>query len=280
MPLLPSHHHLCTMPIDHVCLSCSKTFDTVAGLRSHAKAKRHTANPYICDDCEMSYVSLSALQSHMNSPKHAYDYPSNRENTYMEEGNSASDSDPYCNGCERHFMSTDDLNNHLVSSPRHNWCFDCSRDFWSATSLEQHRNSLAHHEREIQCPLCRSMFKSPSGIALHLESGCHQFTRLHVTATLQGMQIVPVIPTKRIADVRPLTLLRAYAVTEASSTRRRVRVLPLRLGTQEARRAQRAPDLAGSRRRRVHVPKVQGGVRPRIRLPGKGGRCAEVLSTI
>ena len=62
------------------------------------------------------------------------------------------------------------------------------------------------------------MFKSPSGIAMHIESGCHRFTRHHVTAAVQRMDIVPNISIKRIEDVRPPTTLRTYIATEASFT--------------------------------------------------------------
>ena len=60
------------------------------------------------------------------------------------------------------------------------------------------------------------MFKSPSGIALHIESGCHKITRHDVTAAVQRMNIVPNITTKRITGpVGPPTVL-TYVPTEAS----------------------------------------------------------------
>lgn len=65
------------------------------------------------------------------------------------------DDDPYCNACDRHFISTNALNSHLAYSPNHNWCFDCSRDFGSYTSLEQVRipgaSSLDSHYNYSFC---------------------------------------------------------------------------------------------------------------------------------
>ena len=61
------------------------------------------------------------------------------------------------------------------------------------------------------------MFKSPSGIALHIESGCHKFTRHHVTAAVHAMQIAPNISIKQITGhARPPTTLHTYIATEAS----------------------------------------------------------------
>ncbi|KIM41568.1 hypothetical protein M413DRAFT_11099 [Hebeloma cylindrosporum] len=108
------------------------------------------------------------------------------------------DNDPYCNGCQRQFVNMVALNQHLFHSLRHHWCFECSRDFRSQNALIQHQDSLAHRGRDFKCPFCLGMFKSPSGVALHIESGCHNVSRHHVTAAVQAMNIVPNISTKRI----------------------------------------------------------------------------------
>jgi len=168
------------MPVDHFCLSCSKEFATISALRSHSKAKNHKANPFVCEPCELSFLSSMALESHMNSQRHADDYDSDAGSSDCE----SLDDDPYCDGCERQFINMVALNQHLFSSSRHNWCFDCSRDFSSPTALLQHQNSLAHRGRDLKCPFCQGMFKSPAGIFSHIESGCHNVTRQRVTIGL------------------------------------------------------------------------------------------------
>jgi Zn finger protein HypA/HybF involved in hydrogenase expression len=160
-----------------------------------------------------------ALESHMNSPRHTDDYTSPEFLDGHDDSDADSDSvddDPYCNGCERQFIDMAALNQHLFASPKHNWCFDCSRDFTSETALSNHQNSLAHRGRDFKCPFCQGMFKSPSGIALHIESGCHKFTRHHVTAAVQAMDIVPNIAIKRITGPMCPPTVRTYIATEAS----------------------------------------------------------------
>ncbi|KAF8171674.1 hypothetical protein BJ912DRAFT_117090 [Pholiota molesta] len=126
------------MPMDHFCLSCAMTFATVAGLTMHAQAKDHIANPFVCDACEVSFASSTALESHKTSPKHANADESENDLDVSDDGVSkngtfgdsdSTDSDPYCDGCERQFIDITALNQHLFNSLKHNWCFDCSRDF-------------------------------------------------------------------------------------------------------------------------------------------------------
>jgi len=153
-----------------------------------------------------------ALESHMNSPRHADDYDSDADFSDCD----SLDNDSYCYGCERHFIGMVALNQHLFASPRHNWCFECSSDFISATALLQHQNSIVHRGRDFKCPFCQGMFKSPSGIALHIESGCHKVTRQQVTAAVHAMDIVPNISIKRITGpVHPPTV-HTFIATEAS----------------------------------------------------------------
>ncbi|KAF8811727.1 hypothetical protein BYT27DRAFT_6438671, partial [Phlegmacium glaucopus] len=159
------------MPVKHFCESCKKTFSTLAGVKSHAKAKRHTANPFVCEDCELSFSSLATLEEHLNSPKHAVDSPpddyrcldglaSDSEDD-EDEDDEDEDDDPYCNGCARQFIDMIALDQHLALSSQHNWCFECSRDFKSVTALQDHQSSLAHSGRNFKCPFCQGMFKSP-----------------------------------------------------------------------------------------------------------------------
>ena len=60
------------------------------------------------------------------------------------------------------------------------------------------------------------MFKSPSGVALHIESGCHNVSRHHVTAAVQAMNIVPNISIKRITGPAYPPAVRTYIASEAS----------------------------------------------------------------
>jgi hypothetical protein len=57
------------------------------------------------------------------------------------------------------------------------------------------------------------MFKSASGIAFHLESGCHQISRHEVTAAVNAMEISPNISSKpMLIEASPTQALDTVAV--------------------------------------------------------------------
>ncbi|KAF9556599.1 hypothetical protein CPC08DRAFT_711097 [Agrocybe pediades] len=215
------------MPIDHICLSCKKTFTSLGGMDNHCQAKHHMPNPNVCRECQLSFVSPAALQSHLNSsPRHVNDddsdeYSDQAFEDYSDDSSTeASDDDePYCQSCKRSFVDKIGLNQHLAYSAKHNWCFDCSRDFACEEDLVKHQNSLAHKERIFRCPFCEKLYKSPSGIAMHIESGCHKMTRHHVTAAAHAMRIVPNISLRTIkggSAPAPPTNITTYIATEDS----------------------------------------------------------------
>ncbi|KDR70427.1 hypothetical protein GALMADRAFT_254864 [Galerina marginata CBS 339.88] len=206
------------MSVKHFCLSCSRTFKTIPGVKSHARAKQHRPNPFYCGTCSLSFVSLTTLEAHVNSPDHlgasvgaifldGRDIASKAEIDIIEF---------YCELCDLIFVDVSSLNHHLSDIRKHNWCFLCSSDFRRAKSLRQHKRSLAHRVRSLKCPLCEALFKSPSGVASHIESGCHGYTRHDVTAAIHCMEVVPNISIKRVTGPPSNTTLLASVATQSS----------------------------------------------------------------
>jgi uncharacterized C2H2 Zn-finger protein len=59
---------------------------------------------------------------------------------------------------------------------------------------KQHLDSIAHADRVLECPFCTSMFKTPSGMAMHLENGdCRnkEINRHQVTDAVRSMNLTP-----------------------------------------------------------------------------------------
>ncbi|KAF9487596.1 hypothetical protein BDN71DRAFT_617978 [Pleurotus eryngii] len=103
------------------------------------------------------------------------------------------DAEPVCVRCNLVFPDITSFNDHLTNTIYHHWCFICSRDFQSSTAFSQHNVSLAHKNRDLKCPFCEELFKSPSGVAFHIESGCHGVNRRQVTAAIHSLHIIPTI---------------------------------------------------------------------------------------
>ncbi|KAF9477089.1 hypothetical protein BDN70DRAFT_881580 [Pholiota conissans] len=101
-------------------------------------------------------------------------------------------------------------------------CRTCSKTFTTPNGLKchagaKHPNSPVKKGRNFKCPFCQRMFKSPSGIAQHIESGYHKVTRHQVTAAVHNMRIIPNISVKRITGpVQPSTTRTTYIATAAS----------------------------------------------------------------
>jgi hypothetical protein len=121
------------------------------------------------------------------------------------------------------------LNNFL-----HNWCFPCSRDFATVqalnqvgqptptmtrllTSIHQHCLSPAHNEeKNFDCLFCDRAFKTPSAVAMDVESGCHKITRHQVTAAVHKLKIVPTISVSRRLEgpILPPAVIVTYSATQ------------------------------------------------------------------
>ncbi|KAA1467238.1 hypothetical protein DENSPDRAFT_769372 [Dentipellis sp. KUC8613] len=220
------------------CGQCQRWFSSVNALNAHCRDK---ADHFFCEECDRFFVHDGALEQVRFHPEtilgrlnnsgicalkhlaysavHQGSYDSDESPDYSEEEEESDDSDeqePYCTSCKRWFVDLLSLNQHLVSSPRHNWCFICSRDFRTENGLDQHMSSPVHRNRDFECPLCRSAFKTPSSIAHHVESGaCHNISRHQVTAAVHRLSITPAISlSHRIAGYSAPRTITHYSATE------------------------------------------------------------------
>ncbi|KAL9712286.1 hypothetical protein Ac2012v2_005363 [Leucoagaricus gongylophorus] len=200
------------------CLDCNRIFTSIGAIQSHSRAKGHgipecglcdrifvdehaldqhrEAVHVFCTPCNRSFRTSAAYQQHLaNSSAHQFD--SDTKTVTNSSESDVSEAETYCYSCNRSFVSNSALNNHLSYSSAHNWCFVCSRDFASEQALAQHNASPAHKGKSYKCLFCDNMFKTPSSIAMHIESGCHRINRHQVTAAAHKLGIIPQISIPR-----------------------------------------------------------------------------------
>lgn len=193
------------------CNQCDRSFRSTQALFAHCRDKDD--HPF-CEDCDRLFSTFTGLDQHMqNSAVHRSDSESDE---YVSESDDDDDDDeePLCVGCNRWFVDLASLYQHLSASSKHNWCFACSRDFATPTSLDQHSSSPVHRGLDFECPLCPKRFKTPSSIALHIESGtCHNISRAQVTAAVHALKIVPTISISRRIECGTIRIV-SYHVTE------------------------------------------------------------------
>ncbi|KIY65599.1 hypothetical protein CYLTODRAFT_437797 [Cylindrobasidium torrendii FP15055 ss-10] len=173
------------------CDFCYRWFNSHSALHAHCVAKWD--HPY-CEDCERLFRTDKALEQHMDYASVHQDNSDNYESSEEKENE-----DDYCYSCERQFVDAFALQQHLSTSGRHNWCFACAKDFSSPNALSQHNSSRVHKAADMKCPMCPRLFKTPSGIAEHVEQGgCNpRINRHQVTAAIHAMNIVPTISINR-----------------------------------------------------------------------------------
>ncbi|KAJ3567536.1 hypothetical protein NP233_g6304 [Leucocoprinus birnbaumii] len=199
--------------VHRYCANCNRSFGTYA-------AYRQVSLTSIVCPVVFPLSKLTPWDSIWPTPPaHQYQYSDNDTESYYESESESDEEDPaptYCYSCNRSFVNNAALNSHLAFSSAHNWCFVCSRDFSSENALAQHNASPAHRGRTFQCPFCTSMFKTPSSIAMHIESGCHRINRHQVTAAIHKLNIVPQISiSHRIEGPQgPPTRLITYSANE------------------------------------------------------------------
>ncbi|KAL1699917.1 hypothetical protein EV121DRAFT_264670 [Schizophyllum commune] len=209
-------HQHCRDRADHpYCEDCERVFRSFNGLSQHRRtAGAHQDDEDDEDDFDSEYYSDSTEEI-PRAPAGRFYAPT--VITYEDDD----EEDDYCKSCRRTFVNKAALYQHLADSPAHNWCFICHRDFRSEGALAQHNNSPVHYGRDLKCPLCMNMFKVPSAIALHLESGCHGFHRHTITAAVQSLPITNTISlSRRIAGPggtrAPAKAITNYAASERS----------------------------------------------------------------
>ncbi|KIY64141.1 hypothetical protein CYLTODRAFT_113225 [Cylindrobasidium torrendii FP15055 ss-10] len=210
-------HSHCIEQDDHLyCADCKHLFFDAAFLSKHLASTAHVVGggpePVTCYFCHRDYVhwgrmlchclklddhffcniecgrifaTAPQLQQHMKDTGHRheakYDSQFDGYDTFR------------CKRCVLYFESKADMDTHL--DRMHNWCFECARGFKSTAHRDQHKDSIAHKPRTIKCALCPQLFKEPSSVALHVESGeCTAgLDRRQVTQAVQALKVRPSI---------------------------------------------------------------------------------------
>ncbi|KAG1748897.1 uncharacterized protein EDB91DRAFT_1235465 [Suillus paluster] len=185
------------------CNQCDRSFRSAQALFAHCRDKDD--HPF-CEDCDRLFLTSNGLDQHLqNAAVHRSDSEDEYEYAFESDDDDDSDDDdeePFCGGCDRWFVDLASLYKHLAASSKHNY------------SLDQHAASPVHRALDFECPLCPKRFKTPSSIALHIESGtCHNISRAQVTAAVHVLNIVPTISiSRRIEGGAPRVV--SYYVTE------------------------------------------------------------------
>ncbi|KAL2128841.1 hypothetical protein VTI74DRAFT_8573 [Chaetomium olivicolor] len=140
------------------CGTCGKSFP--AGCRArdqHCEATGHDIPDFECDTCDAYFGSEHARQQHMRAKGHFYE--KEEEETPGWE----------CRRCNNVFWTEQECRDHMVEN--HLYCADCDRHFMSYNNIKQHLNSKTHRGSTVSCPFCPATYTTAAGMTHHLERG-------------------------------------------------------------------------------------------------------------
>lgn len=120
-------------------------------------ATGHEPPDFECDTCDHYFGSQKAVDQHMNDLGH-WDESSESEGPVHD-----------CDYCDDAFDDIDDLRTHEVEE--HLYCVDCDRSFRDRNSIGQHLRGKLHRTSTVQCPFCKEIHGTATGLAHHLERG-------------------------------------------------------------------------------------------------------------
>ncbi|XP_035672384.1 uncharacterized protein LOC118413248 [Branchiostoma floridae] len=160
------------------CTLCTAKFLHTKQLNIHM-ALHNGKKIFKCDTCSLEFLTLECLKSHLKIHPEKPSYskqPSNAANRSTVQNDDAdkriSSADrPYtCQKCSRKFLSSQQLEYHMVwhSGDRRHECSLCSQNFPTAQSLKEHRKTHAG-ERPFRCPMCPADFEYKSNLKRHVE---------------------------------------------------------------------------------------------------------------
>ncbi|CAH1259029.1 ZNF208 [Branchiostoma lanceolatum] len=160
------------------CDTCSQEFSAMKSLRKHRKI--HSKKSFKCDMCSLEFSALKNLRKHLKThseKQSSTKQPSNTassstaQNDEEDKRISSADRSYACQKCSRKFLSSQQLEYHMVwhSGARRHECSLCSQNFPTAQSLKEHRKTHAG-ERPFRCPMCPADFEWKNSLKRHVEN--------------------------------------------------------------------------------------------------------------
>ncbi|KAI9645340.1 hypothetical protein NHQ30_006076 [Ciborinia camelliae] len=153
-----------------------------------------------CQPCGRYFSSQNGYNQHVENSNAHRNVESSDSSNYAYYPSDDEEPDFECDGCYKHFWSTNDRENHHVSAHGDRYCKPCKRMFMSANNLIQHQHSKIHMGLSIKCPFCSTQYPTASALIIHLESGrCPSgMNRERINAEIRRLDRNHVITTRQI----------------------------------------------------------------------------------
>ncbi|KAK0203859.1 hypothetical protein DFS33DRAFT_1334763 [Desarmillaria ectypa] len=109
----------------HECRACHWTFKTERGLHSHCRDKE---NHFYCIECRRLFLRAGFLEQHLSSIAHG----GGGEDVLQ------------CSQCLKDCRTQNGLRLHCLAKKNHHYCKECDKMFMNSHALRQHLASSIH----------------------------------------------------------------------------------------------------------------------------------------
>ncbi|KAK7475734.1 hypothetical protein BaRGS_00033006, partial [Batillaria attramentaria] len=211
-----SHGEDTVQELQHTCETCGEVFTHARLLKRHL-ATEQAGKQFPCSLCGAVYLRLACLNVHVRT----HTVVCNQclisfisESSYRRHTCKPSDEIVFdCKNCGKEFRQRDGLLQHIVQShvtENGFACEDCGKDMPTAAYLARHKKSCAAQAaKSFSCPECDAIFRSLSGLRLHLLShaGAKPYTCLECGASFKAQTYLSCHIKRKHCKDRPFSCM-------------------------------------------------------------------------
>lgn len=153
--------HLKTKDIP--CNVCGKLFYNQAHLRSHME--HHNEDKHVCEHCSRYFSCSKSLRDHIKF-KH-----------------SDPEKLPTCSVCHKSYSTPQNLKSHFARvhmQEKKYICSQCGRSFFEKTELDIHLSSHNPKDQNVECGICKLMFKNSKTLYYHKKRSHDPNNKIHI----------------------------------------------------------------------------------------------------
>jgi len=145
------------------CEVCGKLFYNQTHLRSHME--HHNSDKHVCEHCSSYFSCSKSLRDHI---KFKHSIPENL---------------PKCSVCQKTYSTPQNLKSHFSRvhmQEKKYICSECGRSFFEKAELDFHLSSHNPKDLNVQCDVCKLMFKNSKTLYYHKKRTHDPNNKIHI----------------------------------------------------------------------------------------------------